>query len=260
MTANRPGDRGRSGFTILEISIVLVIIGLIVGGVLVGRDLIHAATIRSDISTITEIQTAINTFKLKYNCLPGDCANASAFGLGSNGNGDGMIEQYNINVVPHLYESVFAWQHLGAAGLIRGNYDADPNGATNLTCGPSTCPQSKINTGDALFLSGVADVYTFLNSVPIYGSGLTSNNANIGIFWLSTDGVDSNMNVNDAFALDSKLDDGIADTGRFITANQNWGVGNCVTGYFTVTNGTANYNMQDTVNDCFVTFILPVTN
>src|ERR1019366_6843373 len=68
-----------AGFTLIEMSIVLVIIGLIVGSVLVGRDLIRAAELRSVISEVEKYKTAVMTFKGKYDCLPGDCANATTF-------------------------------------------------------------------------------------------------------------------------------------------------------------------------------------
>lgn len=94
------------GFTLIELSIVLVIIGLIVGGILMGKDLINAANIRAAISQLEKFQTVFNTFKLKYNCEAGDCPNATAFfgdymagtsctamtnGSG-NGNNNGMID------------------------------------------------------------------------------------------------------------------------------------------------------------------------
>ena len=60
------------GFTLIELSIVLVIIGLIVGGVLVGQDLIKAAEIRATVSQVEGYNSAVNTFRLKYNGLPGD--------------------------------------------------------------------------------------------------------------------------------------------------------------------------------------------
>ena len=88
----------RRGFTLIELSIVLVIIGLIIGGVLVGKELIAASEIRAQISQFEKFQNATNAFKLKYGCLPGDCANASSFwdfssygGALGNGNGDGRI-------------------------------------------------------------------------------------------------------------------------------------------------------------------------
>ena len=86
-------------FTLIELSIVLVLIGLLVGSVLVGRDLISASQVRAQISQIQEMRTAMNAFRVKYNCIPGDCPNATDF-FGSidssghyiiNGNGDGFI-------------------------------------------------------------------------------------------------------------------------------------------------------------------------
>lgn len=83
-----------SGFTLIELSIVLVIIGLIAGGILAGRELIAQAQIRKDIALIQGIVTAVHTFKLKYNQLPGDMTNPQAvFNVpyAGYGNGDGSI-------------------------------------------------------------------------------------------------------------------------------------------------------------------------
>lgn len=99
MMLKTEGDYNKSGFTLIELSIVLVIIGLIVGGVLMGRDMIAAAQVRSQIKQIEDLETQINTFRLKYNCLPGDCANATvmfsttdeAGNTITNGDGDGVV-------------------------------------------------------------------------------------------------------------------------------------------------------------------------
>src|ERR1035438_2217859 len=90
-----------AAFTLIELSIVLVIIGLIVGGVLVGQNLIAAAGVRATISQIEKYNTAVNTFRTKYNNqLPGDidATDAAQFGFAARGpnpgqgDGNGIIQ------------------------------------------------------------------------------------------------------------------------------------------------------------------------
>src|SRR5579884_1113289 len=93
-----------SGFTLIELSIVLVIIGLITGGILTGRDLIDAAAQRAQISQIQKYNVALRTFQGKYGGFPGDLAInlATKFGFtvtncgGTTGqrDGNGLIDGY----------------------------------------------------------------------------------------------------------------------------------------------------------------------
>src|SRR6185369_13916635 len=95
----------KHGFTLIELAIVLVIIGLLVGGVLVGRDLIYLAQIRAQVTQIEKYTAGVMAFRLKSACLPGDCAKANSNGIGTaggygadgNGNGDinGLTEAGN---------------------------------------------------------------------------------------------------------------------------------------------------------------------
>jgi len=80
------------GFTLIELSIVLIIIGLLSGAILVGRDLIMVSEARAIMSQMEKFETAVNTFRAKFDCLPGDCPNANALGLGLNGNGDEALD------------------------------------------------------------------------------------------------------------------------------------------------------------------------
>src|ERR1017187_6744999 len=86
-----PAYRNR-GFTLIELSIVLVVIGLIVGGVLVGQDLIKAAQVRAEVTQLEKFNSAVNTFRVKYAYLPGDIPDpdASRFGFQARGSGEGM--------------------------------------------------------------------------------------------------------------------------------------------------------------------------
>ena len=110
----------KSGFTLIELSIVLVVIGLIVGGVLVGQDLIKAAEVRSAVADIQQIKTNMNAFRLKYNCLPGDCPDASTFGIGTNGDGNKLYggSQGGGGHNPFANEGrTLFWEHLQKSGL-----------------------------------------------------------------------------------------------------------------------------------------------
>lgn len=120
-----------SGFTLVELAIVLVIIGLIVGGVLVGQDLIKAAEIRTVISDVEKFNAAANTFRTKFDGYPGDipAARASQAGFQSdpdatalNGNGNGRIENITGTVAEIANpggETTLFWRHLTQAGLIQ---------------------------------------------------------------------------------------------------------------------------------------------
>ena len=72
----------RGGFTLIEMAIVLVVIGLLAGAVLVGQSLIGAAAVRAQITQIEKYNTAANTFYSKYDALPGDIPAALVTQLG----------------------------------------------------------------------------------------------------------------------------------------------------------------------------------
>lgn len=126
--------RTKSAFTLIELAIVLVIIGLLIGGVLTGRDLIVASEMRTVISDIDAINSAANTFKVKYDCLPGDCDHATDYFSGvTDGDGDARLNSAwwaGINVGPtncsigmvSASETFQFYYHLQQASLIRGTY------------------------------------------------------------------------------------------------------------------------------------------
>lgn len=133
----------RNAFSLVELSIVLVILGLLTGGILAGQSLIRAAEIRKISTDFATINTSVNAFRDKYFALPGDMANATSFwgvqdGNGTglddacytslstgqatcNGNGDGQIHFAITGTGYH--ERGRAWQHLSNAGLIDGSYN-----------------------------------------------------------------------------------------------------------------------------------------
>ena len=82
-----------AAFTLVELAIVLVIIGLLVGGVLAGKDILHGSQLQKTIKQVTDINQATTTFRDQYGGFPGDITNATSFWpSATNGNGNKIIE------------------------------------------------------------------------------------------------------------------------------------------------------------------------
>lgn len=135
--------KSQSGFTLVELSIVLVIIGLIISSVLVGQDLVRSAELRSTITQLEGFNSAVGTFRGKYNGLPGDLRGANRFGFVGDGNEDGVLTAANTALGLAAVENVFFWNHLGSSGaaLIAGSY----NGVAIETDNASTAIQVAAN-------------------------------------------------------------------------------------------------------------------
>ena len=121
----------QSGFTLVEIAIVLVIIGLILGGVLKGQSLIDNAKYKNFVKQVDSIRAAVLTFQDQYGGLPGDLLNTSALNAAAQaGSGNGLIAGRDCSVAGE--ESCLVWSHLRYAGLISGD-PALNDTAANLT-------------------------------------------------------------------------------------------------------------------------------
>ena len=112
------------GFTLIEIAIVLVIIGLLLGGVLKGQELITSARVRNLISQQDGVKAAYFGFLDRYRALPGDYSQASTnincTPACTNGNNNGRIETTTGGGA--IDEHIAAWEHLSKAGFINGSY------------------------------------------------------------------------------------------------------------------------------------------
>ncbi len=100
------------GFTLVELSIVLVIIGLLIGGILVGQGLIQSAKIQSFVTSIGKFDTAVGAFKDKYGDLPGDSPRFSTYG-----DGNGILNGNIGTDFGFSNESDQFWPQLSSAGL-----------------------------------------------------------------------------------------------------------------------------------------------
>lgn len=253
-------------FSLVELSIVLVILGLLVGGVLSGQSLIRASELRA-VSTEYELfHTATQSFRDKYSALPGDMPNATDFwgsagGTGAdavcavvvsttaatcNGNGDGMV----ITNAATVHETQRFWQHLANAGLIEGRYtgyDAAGGAAVPQT----NIPGSKMPSG-----GWVTNHNGVLTGDPAwfdadYGQSLSfynrSSPTRYGILLPA-----------EAWNIDTKMDDGKPYSGKL---SATWSAADSQTAT-ACTNAassadfTATYNLSGTNKDCGLQFRL----
>ena len=129
----------KQGFTLIELSVVLVIIGLIVGGISVGQDMLRHAEVMNVMADVHKFQSAVETFEKKYQTLPGDFSTASTYWSSCIDNGANLCDGNGNGMITEASENIRFWQHLSLAKLIEGRYDGGQLvGSTNDTMYPKT--------------------------------------------------------------------------------------------------------------------------
>jgi prepilin-type N-terminal cleavage/methylation domain-containing protein len=220
---------GKAGFTLIEMSIVLVIIGLIVGGVLVGQDLIRASEVRAQITQIEKFNTATNTFYGKFSALPGDMnyQTAATFGFNTGattnnmgcggraigampgyGNGNGVLEGYYGYLSQGAFEPGCFWVDISsnpAGNLIEGSFTKalmGPSSTVNPPNIPLYMPAAKIGRGIFIGIYSLGGINYFalqnVASIQEYNS-LTSS---------------ASLSPIQAYNIDNKIDDGYPNSGN----------------------------------------------
>lgn len=217
----------KKAFSLVELSIVLVILGLLVGGVLAGQSLIRAAELRAVSTEYSRYSTATRSFRDKYFAFPGDLNNAESFwgtdaggcpgtsattsgpGIATcNGDGNGQV-----GASGNTSEMYRFWQHMANAGMIEGSFTGVPNTTNITTWAHSTStpnvPKSKMANG-MWFIS-----YT---GVPTVGSTSFFDGTDLGspFFFSNAANVSSTgpiLKPEEAWNIDTKMDDGKPGTG-----------------------------------------------
>ena len=187
----------QKGFTLVEIAIVLVIIGLLLGGILKGQEMITQAKIKNVMADMSGVSAAMYGYQDRYKALPGDDRNAGTasgrWGAATgSGNGDGIINNpYLSQTAGH--ESLMFWDHLRRAGFVSGTGADQPFNAVAGRMGVQTGDGPAQGTAPA----GVLGTPGTPPTVPITGLVLCS----------------ANLPDKIAISVDSQMDDGIGTTG-----------------------------------------------
>ena len=222
----------QKGFTLIEIAIVLVIIGLLLGGVLKGQELINTARVRAMNNTVDGITAAWFSFQDRYRSFPGDYLDAQSKvnlpgtgGIGpAGGDGNGLVNTDS--------ERALVWVHLEAAGYLTGGYTNDAATVVNnaYDCPPTTCPDNGFGSGmnlsyGALVQTGAANAHELIS-----GRGIP---------------------VEVIAELDRKVDDGSPNSGamQLGKAGSGWDgtdMALCITG--------TNYQLQNPGDNCAAVF------
>lgn len=205
-------------FSLVELSIVLVILGLLTGGIIAGQSLISAAELRSVTVEYDRYRLALNGFRSQYNALPGDMIDATDYwgkdaaacnahsGAAAtpgtcNGNGNSTIEAAGAaNATGEYFQ---AWKQLQLAGLIDGSYTglAGASGVSHHNC-PTNCPSGRLSNSGWGYIgwgasSGSTSIFDGNYDNPLVFGGVTNIEPSASI-----------LTPKEAWKIDAKTDDG----------------------------------------------------
>ena len=216
----------QTGFTLVEIAIVLVIIGLLLGGILKGQEMITQAKIKNVVADFSGVSAAYYGYQDRYRAIPGDDAGAntrwtSATPPAVQGNGNGTVTGTwnNGNVVcTTAVESCSWWHHLRLAGFVSGSGTLLPFNAVTGLLG--------VQTGDGV------------GATPTLGTNAAGLGGFSGLIVCS-----GNLPDKIAIATDTQMDDGVPISGTvrgLLQTGPNPSTANPATATY-VENGTNTY-------------------
>lgn len=260
------------GFTLIEMSIVLMIIAAVVAAVLSGRAILATSQLQSVISETSKLTTAIGQFKESFQGMPGDITGAAAqWGTDSSGcptgggtsgtcdgNADGRIGSNCGSGTwssTYAYESFRAWQHLSNSGLYSTSLTGVTASGTFVTSLNSNIPSSSLSGAGYVLLwlddpSVCSNNQQLLTSSGAYGNVITL----VGKLAMNGGGtaytVTSALTTDQISGIDGKVDDGVPGTGNV----RSFGAG--TTGCATTTAATtAAYSLTTSGRICAPIFL-----
>lgn len=253
------------GFTLVELSIVLVVIGLVIGGVLVGKDMMEHAQANTVVSDIQEFQSAHKLFLLKYKCIPGDCGSdvynmlkGPITGFGG-GNDNGLIGSTNGSCEwGNVYNSEMGeyWRQLKEAGFINRLMNPTDTNGSLLAGAQGTYSQTSV-------------FYAHYYGCGIYSSVYGKKENAYSFAQYINGSSESVIKPVLAKSIDIKIDDGNASMGDVVGFNPPESyVGGCVTCLaggmypydFTMPAGCGDYNLASSGKACTMNFLIDKEN
>ena len=190
----------QKGFTLVEIAIVLVIIGLLLGGILKGQEMITQAKIKNVIADMSGVSAAMYGYQDRYKALPGDDKNANGrWASTASGTGDGVIQGVYTaaaagTVTDATKETGFFWQHLRLAGFVSGTGAEQPFNAVSGRIGVQTSDGTAPGSGT-------------------YATGVLSDGGTPATKFTSLMLCSANLPDKIAIAVDAQTDDGAGKKG-----------------------------------------------
>jgi prepilin-type N-terminal cleavage/methylation domain-containing protein len=210
-------QNSENGFTLIELSIVLVIIGLITGGIVGGQSLMKAAGERKFLNEMQSYESIVYIFEDQYDSLPGDMTDAESYwpvdcvdatGDACNGNGDGKVDDVSGNREQYRF-----WQHLALGDFIPGEYRGQYEWrADNNACGIEHPCTKDMGGGIMCIQPRITITYT-----------AKAQNFRIGN--RSSISCTRGFSVETLIRLDKKYDDGVASTGKILTSSTTCSLG-----------------------------------
>lgn len=199
----------QSGFTLVELAIALMVIGLLIGGVLKGQELIQNAKVTATIQQIKAFDAATLIFKNTYGALPGDLPSPGTRISGCtsvicmiSGNKNGRIIPTDTN--PRYAEIGNFFPHLTKAGMLKG-----PEGGGDAVMELSRLSSNNTGDGEMFILESPLDL--FFQVRYLESDGLETGN-HYWAYWKQAEHLPKTASL---FALDTKMDDGKPFTGSF---------------------------------------------
>ncbi len=256
----------RHGFSLVELSIVLVILGLLVGGILAGQSLIRAAELRSASTEYAGYRTVTQAFRDKYFAVPGDMTNATSFwgkdntncsghtGTAAangtcNGNGNGIAD-IACGGAACPSENYQFWKQLNLAGLVEGAYTGLGGASAYESVIATNVPRSKLSSaGWTVYAQGVAAI-----STTVFFEGDYSQFYFYGAAVSTSQTFGAALKPEEAWNIDTKLDDGKPGTGIVRVREDQGGCHNAGTSTTVALAGTAAYALSTNSLQCALIF------